>query len=431
MLLLIFGVLMYYNFFHIGNIVFYVCLAISVVLLLTKIIDHIVGLFPSKKFPDAKKNHKFLILIPARNESKVIEGLLKSIENQTYNTDLLETYVIVESTDDPTCEIVKKYKNTNIFVRQHLELKGKGYALDEAIQEVFASKKDYDAMFIFDADNILAPNFIEEMNKSYDAGYKIALGYRNSKNWNDGWVASCSALTFSMINTFHNKCRAKFNRNVILSGTGFYIDFEEIKKIGGWKFYTLTEDYELTLFSALNSIKSTYNEYAEFYDEQPTSLKTSWNQRLRWVKGHSQSDKKYAKELLKSAIIEKGNRFNKTEFAISLLPIASMLITIISYTMYTLVLSIVGFILHEPLAIRVLMACGISAIAIYLFLILYTLLMILAEKKRINLTAKNAFICCLTNPFFMFLYIPIFFRSISKKQVEWKPIVHSVTVIDK
>lgn len=422
---------MYYNFFHIGNIVFYVCLGFSVLLLVNKIIYHIVGLFPSKKLPDANKEHKFAILIPARNESKVIEGLLNSIKNQTYNQDLLETYVIVEKSDDPTCQIAKNYNNTNVFVREHLELKGKGYALDECIQKIFKENKEYDAIFIFDADNILSPTFIEEMNKSYDAGYKIALGYRNSKNWNDGWIASCSALTFSMINTFHNKCRAKFNRNVILSGTGFYIDFDEIKKIGGWKFYSLTEDYELTLFSALNNINSTYNEYAEFFDEQPTSLRTSWNQRLRWVKGHSQSDKKYIKKLIKSAIIQKGNKFNKTEFALSILPIATMLITIIGYTIYTFILSIIGFCLREPLAIRVLMACGVSAVVIYIFLVLYTALMISAERKRINLTHKNAFICCLANPFFMFMYIPIFFRSISKKQVEWTPIVHSVTKIDK
>ena len=413
---------MYYNFFHIGNIVFYVCFGFSVLLLVNKIIYHIVGLFPSKKLPDASKEHRFAILIPARNESKVIDGLLNSIKNQTYNQDLLETYVIVEKPDDPTCQIAKNYKNTNVFVREHLELKGKGYALDECIQKIFKENKEYDAIFIFDADNILSPTFIEEMNKSYDAGYKIALGYRNSKNWNDGWIASCSALTFSMINTFHNKCRAKFNRNVILSGTGFYIDFDEIKKIGGWKFYTLTEDYELTLFSALNNINSTYNEYAEFFDEQPTSLRTSWNQRLRWVKGHSQSDKKYTKELIKSAIIQKGNKFNKTEFALSILPIATMLITIIGYTIYTFILSIIGFCLKEPLAIRSLMACGVSAVAIYIFLVLYTALMISAERKRINLTHKNAFICCLANPFFM---------SISKKQVEWTPIVHSVTKIDK
>ena len=421
---------MFYNIFHTGNIIFYICLGISFIFMLDKIIQHIFGMFPSKKLKDAKKDHKYAILIPARNESKVIKGLLESIANQTYNSDLIDTYVIVESENDPTCKICENYKNTNVFVRKHLELKGKGYALDEAIQDIFAKEKVYDAFFIFDADNILEKDFIYEMNKSYDAGYKIALGYRNSKNWNDGWVASCSALTFSMINTFHNKCKSKFNRNVILSGTGFYIDYNEIKKIGGWKFYTLTEDYELTLFSALNNIKSYYNEYAEFYDEQPTKLKTSWNQRLRWIKGHSQSDKKYTKQLLKSAILSKEKRWNKTEFALSLFPIASLLITIIGYTIFTFVMTIVGFSIGSPYAIKVLTACLISNVAIYVFLFLYTLLMLLVERKRINITSKNAFICCLTNPFFLFLYIPIFFQTLFKKQVEWKPIDHKVTSVD-
>lgn len=420
---------MYYYFFHTINIIFYICLAVSVILLLNTIISHIVGLFPSKRLPDAKNKHKYALLIPARNESKVISGLLDSIANQDYDSDLLETYVIVESEDDPTCEIAKKYKNTHVFVRQHLELKGKGYALDEVIQDIFKKEKVYDAFFIFDADNILSPTFISEMNKAYDSGYQISLGYRNSKNWNDGWVASCSALTFSMINTFHNKCRSKFNRNVILSGTGFYIDYSVIKNIGGWKFYSLTEDYELSLFSTLINLKSFYNEYAEFYDEQPTSIKTSWNQRVRWVKGHAQNDQKYIKKLAKSAILEKENRWSKTENALSILPISMLLITLAFYTICTFTLSILGFVLGQSLAINALMACILSTIAIYIFLFFYTLLMIVAEKKRINITAKNAFICCVMNPIFMALYVPIFFRTLSKKEVEWKPIAHNVTQI--
>ena len=63
---------MYHQIFHVGNIIFYVLLAVFGVLLIQKIIYHIFGLFPSKRFPDAKKDHKYAIIIPARNESKVI-----------------------------------------------------------------------------------------------------------------------------------------------------------------------------------------------------------------------------------------------------------------------------------------------------------------------------------------------------------------------
>lgn len=123
-------------------------LAVSVVLLMQKIIYHIFGLFPSKRFKDAKKDHKYAIIIPARNESKVIEQLLVSIKNQSYNKDLLKTFVVVEQETDPTCEICKKYENTEVFVRQHLENKGKGYALDEVIKHIFASGEKYEA-FLF------------------------------------------------------------------------------------------------------------------------------------------------------------------------------------------------------------------------------------------------------------------------------------------
>lgn len=419
---------MYHDIFHIGNIIFYVLLAISVLLLLQKIIYHIVGFFPTKKFPDAKKEHKYAILIPARNESGVIEQLLTSIKEQSYNMDLVDTYIIVEDKKDPTCQIAKKYKNTYVFVRQHLERKGKGHALNEVIEHIFKSDKKYEAFFIFDADNVLTKDFIKEMNKTFDAGYKIALGYRNSKNWNGGYIASCSALTFSMINTFHNKCRSRFNQNVFLSGTGFYIACDELQKLGGWRFFTLTEDVELSMFSTVNDIKSTYNEYAEFYDEQPTKFKASWNQRLRWVKGYEQVNKKYRKKLFKGMLFDKQNRWSKYEYTMSVLPVACILATAFLYAIFTLVLAIVGSSMGIAESYKVYIAFGATAFSIYMFFVFYAMIMLYAERKHTNITLKNKIICCLMFPIYMSFYIPIFIASLFKKEVEWKPIVHTVNM---
>ena len=417
---------MYYNIFHTGNIIFYIMLGISVLLLLTRIIHHIIGLFPSKKFPDAKKEHKYAILIPARNESGVIEDLLNSIKNQDYDHNLIKTFLIIESKDDPTYEIAKKYANTEVFVREHLELKGKGHALNEGVVKILNSKEKFDAFFIFDADNVLAKNYIKEMNKCYDAGYQIAVGYRNSKNWNDGWVASCSALTFSMVNTLNNKGRSLLNDRVTLSGTGFYIDAKIIEKLGGWKFCTLTEDYELSMYCTINNIKSTYNEYAEFYDEQPTSLKTSWNQRLRWVKGYSQVNKKYRKELAKSIFTDAENKLGKFEYLLNVLPIVFLLVTAFSYAIFTLSLGVVGSCLHEAIRWKVYMAFGISAVSIYMFFVFYTALMLLAERKRVDISEINCLKTAFMGPIFMGLYIPIAITAVFKKRVDWKPIVHNV-----
>ena len=71
---------------------------------------------------------KFAILIPARNESNVIEKLLNSIKNQTYDKNLIEVYVITESEADLTNKITTNF-GYNYFVRKDLENKRtKGYA---------------------------------------------------------------------------------------------------------------------------------------------------------------------------------------------------------------------------------------------------------------------------------------------------------------
>ena len=73
-----------------------------------------------------KENNKFCILIPDRYESEVIENLLKSINESTVKVSNKDVYVIIETLEDPTYEIVKKY-DMNIILRKNLNLKRKGY----------------------------------------------------------------------------------------------------------------------------------------------------------------------------------------------------------------------------------------------------------------------------------------------------------------
>ena len=95
----------------------------------------------SPKKSDTVTN-KYCILIPARNESQVIEQLLISIEKQTKKINSKDVYIIVESKEDPTVEIVKKH-NMNIVYRKDLTKKRKGYALDDAIKEILSKNKKY------------------------------------------------------------------------------------------------------------------------------------------------------------------------------------------------------------------------------------------------------------------------------------------------
>ncbi len=117
-----------------------------------------------------KRQYKnFCILIPARDESRVINNIINSIKNQSIKVDLSNVYVIVEDINDHTINICKE-NNINFFVRKKLDLKSKGYALMEVIEYLYESIKSYDLYFIFDADNILDKDYISNMLFMYNMG---------------------------------------------------------------------------------------------------------------------------------------------------------------------------------------------------------------------------------------------------------------------
>ncbi len=420
---------MYKNVIGVINWIFIGMLCLSIISLSTKIFYHIYARHPAYKFKRAKIKHKYAILVPARNESKVIDNLLKSLSAQSYPKELYDIYVIVESTDDPTCNICKSYKNVEVFVRPNLDVKTKGGALDQAIKYIQQEKSDkkYEAYFIFDADNVVKENFIYEMNKCFDEGYDMALSYRNSSNWNNGRIASCSALTFSMINTCTNKARARFLHTVLVSGTGFYIRASIIDNLHGWPFQTLTEDAELSNFAVLNNLKSTYNENTEFYDEQPESFKQSWTQRVRWCKGHIQVCSKYQNKIFKSFFTTKENKLAKLEFGLSVIPVAILIASVLIYAICMMVLGFVGLAMQQSDFYWCFLYFALVLLATYVVLCLYSWYLVSLEKKKINLSRKNKLITILYNPLFLCQYLPIYITAIFKKNVKWKVIEHNNT----
>lgn len=345
---------------------------------------------------------KYAILIPARNESKVIENLLKSIEVQ--NKDMSNVYVIVEDENDKTCDITKKYK-ANIYVRQKPIKSRKGYALDECLKEILKSKH-YDLYFIFDADNVLEKDFINKMLDSWHKGYDVAIGYRNILNPINK-VSGCSELLFSLINSLVNKLKVKNNRPVILSGTGFYISGEVIEKLGGFPFNTLTEDYELSLYMSANNISSTYNDDAVYYDEQPTDMKTSIKQRTRWVKGFFEARSKRLKYI-------KGNLSSK----LGVLPLIFIIFGLIVLFILSIISSILNFNIYY-LTILILVP-----VLLYILLFILTLIILIKDNK-LNLEKNLKIKCLLFNPIFLFSFVHCFFRSIIIKNIGWDVIKHN------
>ena len=126
-------------------------------------------------------SHRYAVLIAARNEENVIAGLLDSLAAQTYDMSLVTVFVAADNCTDSTAAIAREHGAVVYERFNHVNV-GKGYALDFLLQHIGADYPEgFDGYFVFDADNILSPDYLERMNESFSAGNEIVTSYRNSK----------------------------------------------------------------------------------------------------------------------------------------------------------------------------------------------------------------------------------------------------------
>lgn len=411
------------NILDISKQIFWILIIVSTILMSYKIVYFVLGLFPSKKLPNAKKDHSYAVLIPARNESKIIERLFKSIKTQNYNQDFIDVYVIVENINDPTVSIAKMY-GYNVFVRKRLDLKGKGWALDEVVKKIFSGSEaeKYEAFFVVDADNELSPTFFTELNKAYDLGYDFGKTNIEIANANDSWLSCSTGITFSLINTFANKARFKMKGPLIISGQGFYIDAKILKKHNGFPFHSLTEDYEMCMDILLNDYTTAYIDEPLLKDRSPVDIKNSWNQRKRWVRGYSDNFGIYKSKLFEKLTNTKKPKFQLFEQMVGILPLVLFIVAYVGFNIFAFFYSLNAVLFNQPNAfLSILTALKYDAI-LYVLLSIITLLVLFFDRKSYHIGIKTFLKTVLLNPFYMLLYIPIAIQAIFSRDVKWVPI---------
>ena len=363
--------------------------------------------------------HRYAVLIAARNEESVIADLIKSIKAQDYPAELVDIYVVADNCTDQT-KLCAQNAGAVVWERFDSEHVGKGYALNFLLKKINLDYPDekYDAFFVFDADNVLNPDYITQMNKTYSAGYKVITSYRNSKNYGDNLITAGYSLWFLREAKYLNNSRFLLNTSCAISGTGFLFARETIEKCGGWNFFLLTEDIEFSVYNAIEGEKIGYCKDAVLYDEQPTKFSQSWNQRMRWSRGYLQVFGKYGTKLLKG-IFTKGS-FSCFDMTMNIMP--AMILTLASIIL-NVVGAVIGFLTHGDL---LLLTISVLELILNTVLIMFIVGIIttITEWKQIHCSTFKKILYSFTFPLFMLTYIPISIVALFKK-VKWKKIEHN------
>jgi len=242
----------------------------------------------------------FAVIVAAHNEEQVIGQLIENLRVLNYPRELYNIYVVADNCKDKTATIAQSAGAT-VFERFNPEQRGKGYAMEWIFEKLLAQKKQYDAVVVFDADNLVHPNFLLEMNNRLCKGEKVIQGYLDAKNPNDTWITATFAISFWVVNHIWHLAKYNLGLSSVLGGTGMCISTDILKKFG-WGATCLTEDMEFTMKVLLIGIRTTWAHDAIVYDEKPLTFKQSWNQRKRWAQGHFDVAGRYIPKLLLEGI---------------------------------------------------------------------------------------------------------------------------------
>ncbi len=406
------GTLRYIN--YIITIVFSVCYAYQFLFI------PLVWLLHKKKVYTKSEPHNFAVLICARNEAEVIGDLIGSIRSQTYDQSLIHIFVLADNCTDNTKE-VSEAAGAVVYTRQNAELIGKGYALTELMGHL---REDYpegfDGYFVFDADNILSPNYFEEMNRTFTAGHDVITSYRNSKNFGTNWISAGYALWFLRESRYLNHARFLLGSSCAVSGTGFMFSRKVADEIGNWPYHMLTEDIQFSVEEILKGRKIAFCPTAELFDEQPVKFSQSWRQRLRWSKGYIQVFRGYGAKLIRGMF--RGS-FSCFDMTMTIMP--AFVLSIIS-ALCNIALGVRGTAMGDDMMV-VLGAVGQLASSLYFTLFSFGAFTTLTEWKHIHTSAWKKLFFMFTFPLFMFTYVPISVAALVCK-IDWKPIKHSFSV---
>ncbi len=245
----------------------------------------------------------FAIIVPAHNEEIVIGPLVENLLQLDYPRELFDVFIISDNSTDSTADIARSH-GAQVFERFDTENRGKGYALEWFFNKLFKMPKKYDAVVIFDADNLVEPQFLRHMNNRFCDGSKIVQGYIDAKNPLDTWVTASFAMSFWVANRMAQLSRYNLGLSNTLGGTGMAISVGLLQQIG-WGATSLTEDLEFSLKALLLGYKTTYAYEAVVYDEKPLTFRQAWKQRKRWALGHVELFRTYSPKFIKAALQRK------------------------------------------------------------------------------------------------------------------------------
>ena len=247
------------------------------------------------------------VVVPARNEEKVVGRLLERICEFSYLKDKLQVIVVDDGSTDRTGKIVDEFAQRYGFIRVlHRKFAvGKAAALNEALQYVCG-----EFVYFFDADYVPDVDFVERMNCAFsDLRVGAVQGYIDVLNL--GKRVS-NVVFLERLGGYRVDQLARDILGLIpqFGGTSGGVRRCLLESFGGFDENVLAEDTDLTFRVCLAGYRVRYLLDVGSSEEAVDGWRGYWRQKRRWAKGHMQCAFKYFLPVLRSKSLSFGEKLD-------------------------------------------------------------------------------------------------------------------------
>jgi len=373
----------------------------------------IFGFWYKRKPLHHQPKKRFAVLIPAHNEERVVGPLIDSLVAQDYPKTLFDIHLIADNSTDHTRDVALRH-GAIAHIRTDTERRGKGFAIEWMLERLQNLPQRYDAVVMFDADNLVSADFLRIMNDRLCDGHKVIQGYLGIKNPFDSWVSVSMGISYWYSNRMWQNARQNLHLSCSLGGTGLCIDMPLLEDMG-WEATGLTEDLEFGVRCVERGILPVWAHDAVVYDEKPTTLLTSMRQRLRWMQGHFHCAHKHMFPLIRAGFRERN--FAKLDAGIYLFQPMRFLILFLTSLMLILQVSIP----HTSLI------SNVTAFLPTYFWIIVNVFLYLQMPLALFLERANwrGYVGLILVPFFLWTWGPVVLQAyFTKANRNWSHTIH-------
>lgn len=229
--------------------------------------------------PKAKKQNRFIVLIPSYKGGKNLEMTVKSILGQSYTQRQFDVMVIADHEDEMTMFHLAQQPIT--LLTPNFERQSRIKSLQLAINNL-PQFKIYDAVVILEAGDVVETEFLEQVNDAYEAaGTKAIQTHKLSLN-RDSTPARLSAIFEEINNSIFRRGHISVGLSAALASSGMAFEFNWFKDYiqtakANWS------DKELEALLTRQHIYVDYFDKIEVYNEKARQAEDFNRQHLSWI----------------------------------------------------------------------------------------------------------------------------------------------------